>query len=317
MGNYSNGQYGNSSGGGGLFGGIVDSLTNLGFGIYDRSQDKKRYRDYLEQMQLANDFAREQFGYAKYANENQAQIQVADLQKAGLSPFMAQGAGGSFSAVGGMPTGTFSTNASQVQTNFGKAIESAQNQHNFNREMKSREEQFEETKNQWNKLNAQRDKQIETAGALQQAQQDYYDTLNDLTEEELKQKKADGLYWYGNDYEKPKGSPSMSDTGKKVHDAGKMAEETIYNAVPKTDKAKADVNFLTAEETDARTFGYLADEKILMTALNRYNADREQRGMKKIDMSEIRNGKISEKQLKNIKILYKHVSEGRTPKIKK
>lgn len=50
-------------------------------------------------------FAQNQFDYQKYANENAAQIHVADLQKAGLSP-LADSANGSFSSTAGVSQAT-------------------------------------------------------------------------------------------------------------------------------------------------------------------------------------------------------------------
>lgn len=97
--------------------GIQDTI-NIGFGIYDRYQQKKANEQNQENWENAFnfqknafdrnfDFANQQFEYAKYANENALQIHTRDAQAAGLSPLTGIGAG-SFSSVGGASAGGMS-----------------------------------------------------------------------------------------------------------------------------------------------------------------------------------------------------------------
>lgn len=117
-----------TSGGGGVNGawgllgqGIQDTI-NIGFGIWDRWNASKLNKQQQENWQAQMDLAREQFEYAKYANENAAQIHSKDMSAAGLSPFAEGGAEGNFSAVG-QPSGTTPTQANTgLKLELGKLI---------------------------------------------------------------------------------------------------------------------------------------------------------------------------------------------------
>lgn len=106
---------GNANGAWGLLGQGIQDTINIGFGIYDRWRANENNKLMQKNFESQQNFAREQFEYAKYANENAAQIHAKDMAAAGLSPFAEGGAEGNFSSTGApsVPTPTQAT--TQVQ----------------------------------------------------------------------------------------------------------------------------------------------------------------------------------------------------------
>lgn len=89
----------NNLGWGSLLAQGIEDTINTGFAIYDRYQQEKWNKQAQENWEKGYQLANDQFEYAKYANENAAQIHARDMSAAGLSPF-ADGTAGNFSAVG-------------------------------------------------------------------------------------------------------------------------------------------------------------------------------------------------------------------------
>lgn len=117
----------------GLLGQGIQDTVNIGFAIYDRYQQKKANEQNQENWEKAFNFQKDQFDYAKYANENALQIHTADAAKAGLSPLVGLGSGG-FSAVGGQSAEGQSASVSNPQIGLGDMISTLiaqQNQYNI------------------------------------------------------------------------------------------------------------------------------------------------------------------------------------------
>lgn len=242
----------------GFLGQGIQDTVNLGFAIYDRYQQKKANEQNQENWEKAFNLQKDQFDYAKYANENALQIHTADASKAGLSPLVGLGSGG-FSAVGGQSAEGQSASVSNPQVGIGDMISNLiaqQNQYNIAKMQTESAQKIARNNNETAEAIAsmQAQNQSEIASFNRQTEE-YIAGLKNETERKIARDQLNEIRSYHQGYLKHLASvrnnnwstkqEEISNANRQMEQAQKQFDAQLKEAQDENDKKVAAIRYQT------------------------------------------------------------------------